>query len=300
MGPEQKTRAADGLRYIHGLESEFPQNLYFSGWEGQYFYEKWTQPEKAFSILKEVKRQIDDGSGNFTPSLKRRIYLLYARSLMDRYRLHEALNVLEGIANDLDGPPPWAAPSIKKIQGDLYNLFGEREKALESYRSILSLDRKKFRVTGSTEKSIQKKILEPYDSDKAKFDLEILEGKRLVSDGRAGKATGFFDSKLRKYPQNPEITYWLGLAHFMGGDLGKAEELFRSLDAPGKQIEAQYLALAHLRLGQIQDLEGKRQEAVGYYNDVNKTAGAPSSVKALANYYLEKPCTARELFPPEE
>jgi tetratricopeptide (TPR) repeat protein len=297
---EYKTSSAEGLRWIRGLEKDYPENLYFPTWEAMYFSDNGAQADKAFSIAGRVREEIDAGRGNYTPALKRRVDFLYAGTLVGRSRLFEAVSILEGLQKDVDAPPLSITASSKILLAGLYNSIGERDKAVAVYKDVLSLDRKKFSVSNSMVTFVQRKLRQTYDPDRARFNLDMLEGKQLVSDGKYGQAIAFFQSRLEKYPDKTEVKFWLGLSHFLGGDLTRATEILQSISGWDRRVDPAVQSGIYLRLGQILDLQGRRKDALAFYEKVARVPGSPRELRLIADKYSQKPCAARELYPTDE
>lgn len=110
--------------------------------------------------------------------------------------------------------------------------------------------------------------------------------RQLSGLGRTNEAVARLDSCLARDPEAAETRLELGRCHQRGGQLDLAEQAFRSVIERDRLYPLMGPAVAGsmLGLGEVRDLRGQRDEALGWYRkvlEVPDEPGAHESAQAL-------------------
>ncbi len=90
-------------------------------------------------------------------------------------------------------------------------------------------------------------------------ELYLARGIEKMNEGRMEDALRLLEEALRLSPDDPETTYYAGVAHARVGNHGKAEELFlKTLSLDGSAVEA------YLELGRLYYVTSRCEKAVEY------------------------------------
>lgn len=117
------------------------------------------------------------------------------------------------------------------------------------------------------------------DEGDGKAAFEIL---RDIERRREAKAPGYADIAPAK------IQFVEGNLHFWHGDIGTALNRFQVATQDAGKLDSDTRAKACLRLGQIYDLNGSRDQAIRAYEAAVRTAPHPDVVNE-ANHYIANP-----------
>jgi len=97
-------------------------------------------------------------------------------------------------------------------------------------------------------------------------------------------------------PVEREARYYTGMASMLGGNLDAAlqefyrcDEISRSLD---REEASGFMSMANLRIGEVYDLQGKRQLALEQYRKVKDMANYQES-RSMADRFIESPYTGK-------
>jgi hypothetical protein len=121
-------------------------------------------------------------------------------------------------------------------------------------------------------------------------DADMAEGQRQISARNGAAAAASFERVLALHPDDELATYGLAVASALEGKPEQARELFTKVIAaaqnplagPGAQHDPSNLSWAHIYLGRMYDVEGKRDLAVLEYRAALAVAGAPNSARSVA------------------
>ena len=114
----------------------------------------------------------------------------------------------------------------------------------------------------------------------------VQQCRQLAGQGRVGEAVARLDSCLSSDPETPETRLELGLCHQRAGQFDRAETAFRSVVERDRlhPLMGPAPAASLLHLGEVCDLQGRREEALGWYRRVLELPdepGARESARAL-------------------
>ncbi len=121
-------------------------------------------------------------------------------------------------------------------------------------------------------------------------DSELAEGQRQISARNGAAASVAFEHVLAVHPNDLRATYGLAVASALQGQPDRARELFAKVIAAapnasagaGEQPDPSSLSWAHIYLGRMYDIDGKRDLAVTEYRAALAVQGAPEPARAAA------------------
>jgi tetratricopeptide (TPR) repeat protein len=138
-----------------------------------------------------------------------------------------------------------------------------------------------------------KKETAPAADQPTELDAMLAKGNREIAAKDAPAAEETFEKILADHPDDARALYGLAIASVLGGQAGRAKELFEKLvsapdpaSAGGKSAataaDPTILAWSHVYLGRIDDLEGDRETAVSEYHSALTVVGAPEAARVAA------------------
>lgn len=106
-------------------------------------------------------------------------------------------------------------------------------------------------------------------------EARLAYARLLVTDRQFAKAKGAFEIAQRQKPDNPDISYAIGILSLQSGDLAKAEaSLQQSLDLDYSDQDAVYLLL-----GEIEEKKNQPENAIAYYLQVTGSSFAGAQLR---------------------
>lgn len=115
-------------------------------------------------------------------------------------------------------------------------------------------------------------------------------------DGPGAAAT--FARVLQVDPKNTRAEYGLAIASVMTGQGDRAHQLFEQI-VKSPSADASLIAWSHIYLGRMNDIAGRRQDALAEYHAALAISGAPSAVRAAAEQGIEAPFAAQKKSDPD-
>lgn len=128
----------------------------------------------------------------------------------------------------------------------------------------------------------------PQSPDAGRIAQWLAEGNRQIAnqDGKGAAAT--FARVLQLDPKNTRAEYGLAVAAVLNGEGERAHQLFEQVvNTPS--ADPSVLAWSHIYLGRMNDVAGRRQEALAQYRAVLAVAGAPPATRAAAEQGIKEP-----------
>ncbi len=118
-------------------------------------------------------------------------------------------------------------------------------------------------------------VISPIHAGAEDYDLYIAQGIEKINEGKMKDALGFLKKALELSPENPEATYYSGVAHSRVGNYKEAEGLFlKTLQLDETAVDV------HLELGRLYYVTSRCDKAA----DSLSTFIERSEDKALAGY----------------
>jgi len=119
--------------------------------------------------------------------------------------------------------------------------------------------------------------------------LWLQEGDRQLAAENGHGAVELFARVLKKDPGHPRAVYGMAMASILLREPDRAKELFVQLleSGPQRGADARLLAWAHVYLGRIHDVEGKRELALSEYRAALAVEGAPEAARMAAKRGVE-------------
>ena len=127
----------------------------------------------------------------------------------------------------------------------------------------------------------------------SELELWLREGEQQIVIPEAAAAVATFERMQAKYPGQPRALYGLAVAKLLLREVEAAKGVLQQIVtgtglAPGLAPDPRILAMAHVHLGRIYDIEGSRELAISEYRAALTVEGAPEMALQAARRGMEK------------
>ncbi len=173
--------------------------------------------------------------------------------------------------------------------------YEESELSFEDYfpdlfRSFdLSVEaRREERIAFSPAEPEAPKVVEPVRDDVSYW---LAQGNQQIAEQDGSAAVESFEQALARSPENPRALYGLAVASLLTGQGQRARGLLERLarSAPVAHDDPEVAGWAHVYLGRLDDLQGRREEAIEEYRAALGVQGIPEPVRRAAENGLREP-----------
>lgn len=119
----------------------------------------------------------------------------------------------------------------------------------------------------------------------------LAQGDRQIAEHDGAGAIESFEQALAKDPDNPRALYGLAVASLLTGQAQRARGLLERLaqNSVVAQQDPEVAAWAHVYLGRLDDLQGRREEALAEYRAALGLRGVPEAARRAAESGLQAP-----------
>lgn len=119
------------------------------------------------------------------------------------------------------------------------------------------------------------------------------EANRDVATQQEKRAMSLFQEVLGLDPKNTQAMYGLGVASALNGQGVRAHQLFEQVVKSAKRnyVAPSTLAWSHVYLGRMNDLAGRRAQAVSQYRAALAVSGLPAAARQAAESGVKRPYT---------
>ena len=121
------------------------------------------------------------------------------------------------------------------------------------------------------------------EADEEDFDLRLGYARMLLQAERFAEAGKEFEVLLSQRPNDPDITYMLGLTYVQAEDYPKAKKYFKALVDDNRRLDE-----SNYYLARISEEMGDTKQAVGYYQEVAFGDLYLDAAMRLADLYVEE------------
>ncbi len=127
----------------------------------------------------------------------------------------------------------------------------------------------------------------------------LSEGSNDIATKKEKQAIAIFENVLKIDPKNTRAMYDLGVAEALSGNGARAHQLFKQVvDSVGHgYVDPSVLAWSHVYLGRMNDLAGRRTQAVSQYQAALSVAGIPDEAREAAKAGMKRPYTPGQSHP---
>jgi hypothetical protein len=173
--------------------------------------------------------------------------------------------------------------------------YEESELSFEDYfpdlfRSIdLSVEaRREEQIVFSPAEPEAPRAAEPVRDDVAYW---LAQGNQQIAEQHGSAAVESFEQALARSPENPRALYGLAVASLLTGQGQRARGLLERLarSEPVAHEDPEVAGWAHVYLGRLDDLQGRREEALQEYRAALDVQGIPEPVRRAAESGLREP-----------
>lgn len=184
--------------------------------------------------------------------------------------------VLDRILKETEKQAPTEA-TLKQLQDIL-------EKEPKNYYAHLVMGNALDRVALPAEAMEQYKIAVELGPDSPRAFIELV--KAQINLGQQDAAMHLLDSAHRKFPKDPEVTFWVGNYFLTKGDIKKAEEYYDLAKAANPKLAGMGAAFGEVRLKEKRYAEAIAMADTDLKN--NHVYPMANAVKGLALYKLHR------------
>jgi tetratricopeptide (TPR) repeat protein len=137
------------------------------------------------------------------------------------------------------------------------------------------------------------KPVTPKEAEADQITRMLNEASQDIAIKQEKKAIATFQNVLKLDPKNKRAIYGMAVASALSGQGAQAHRLFRQIvDASGHgYTDPSILAWSHVYLGRMNDLAGRRQQAVAQYRAALAVAGLPAEARTAAENGVKAPYT---------
>lgn len=139
----------------------------------------------------------------------------------------------------------------------------------------------------------------PKEAEADQIARLLAEGGRDIATQQEREAIDIFQGVLKLDPKNTRAVYGLAVASALAGQGARSHQLFdQIIHAPaGVYVEPGVLAWSHVYLGRMDDLAGRRAQAVDHYRAALAVSGLPATARAAAESGVKQPYTPGQTDP---
>ena len=285
-----ESRPADGVRVGERLAHEYPDNPTYQFTLAELYGSPAVEdPVRAGERYQAVIAREERRPGPPRPA-KFQAQLGVAASLLERWRLNDAIALLTTTINARPETPSWVVPAFLLRRANYRALIGDQRGANEDVSRVLAEPKWKEQHKGATD--LQSWIGRQYQSGDAQVYAALVQPNRLALEGQWAEAVAAYDAVHAKYPNNSQVRYRVAGMRFRKGETkGLAEEFAAIADA--KDSPDWLRAAALLQLGRVHDVSGRRADAKKAYERVvdvyeRESASWPARV-GLVTAYQRRP-----------
>jgi len=132
----------------------------------------------------------------------------------------------------------------------------------------------------------------PEKPQESELETWLREAERRIALSDAPGAAAAFEKTLAKYPGQPRALYGMAVTKLMLRDGEAAKAMFQQVVTdsaqPGATVDPLALAMSHVYLGRILDMQGNRELALTEYRAALAVEGAPAMALRAAQRGIEK------------
>ncbi|MBI4482859.1 MAG: tetratricopeptide repeat protein [Acidobacteria bacterium] len=261
-------RPADALALYQELHQRYPHHPFFelqmAHLQLYYLNRPLDSIEQARGVLTKVSARVP----NYTAEIGALARFKVIQAMLARYDYAEALKEVRACLEKPPSDPPWMVPRLLLLQGEILEMLGPRESALEAYRKAEALTSHL-----PLREEARRRFQRAQRSQAGPLSVQMLQALALKRDGKLVEAEQSLAALREKNPQAPLIHFHLGDLYFQRQDYARAAAEFEA--AARNDSDPYWIQpLCLLRLGQICDLQGKRKRALEYYKKVDGFRGA--------------------------
>ncbi|HVB34589.1 MAG TPA: tetratricopeptide repeat protein [Patescibacteria group bacterium] len=133
----------------------------------------------------------------------------------------------------------------------------------------------------------------PRDAGAGRIGQWMEEGNRQIAAQDGKGAAAAFERILQVDPKNARAQYGLAVASAMSGQGERARQLFEQV-ASSPAADPSTQAWSHVFLGRMNDLAGRRKDALVQYRAALAIAGVSAPVRAAAEQGIKNPFTVKK------
>ncbi len=139
----------------------------------------------------------------------------------------------------------------------------------------------------------------PKEAEADQIARLLQEGGRDIATQQDRQAIGIYEGVLKLDPKNARAMYGLAVASALAGQAERSHQLFDQIvHAPaGTYVAPSVLAWSHVYLGRMDDLAGRRAQAVDHYRAALAVRGLPEPARAAAESGVKQPYTPGQADP---
>ena len=287
-----ESRPADGVRVGERLARQYPDNPAYQFTLAELYgspaVEDPVRAERYQAVIvREERRQGPPRPAKFQAQLG------VAASLVEQWRLNDAIALLTTTIDARPEVPPWVVPAFILRRANYRALTGDQRAANEDISRVLAEPKWKEQHKGATD--LQSWIGRQHQSGDAHVYAALVKPNRLALEGRWAEAVAAYDAVQAKYPTNSQVRYRIAQMRFRKGETKElAGEFAAIVDANDSPDWLRAAALLHL--GRVHDVSGRRAEAKKAYERVvdtyeRESAAWPARV-GLVTAYQRRPRTS--------
>jgi tetratricopeptide (TPR) repeat protein len=249
---------------------------------------------ESLGLYKEAERVNEEilnaslrHEANYAPIVGLMARVQWGEALLLDLRLPEARRVL---APALDGDPdaPWIGPRAEYAFGRSLELSGDRDGALEHYRTA------RLASKGEERRRSESALGNPLTTAEVRGQARIAAARRLREAGRRADSRQAFLDALRLWPDSQEALLRVTEGDMEEGRLAAARGPLEKLAALSETRPPFVKPWSHLLLARVLDADGERIRALREYKEVYEHPCGEAWLRNRAFEGLDRPYAPSE------
>jgi len=291
-----ESRVEDAVRMAEGLQKRYPENPeYRFALAGLYSNAAMEEYRRAAEQYNAIVARVDQAHPNYKPEDRYRAVSALSRVEQQQWRLDDAIAVLDPVVAAAPASPDWVVPNFLLTRSNLRGLLND-PRAAEDARRVLAEPKWQSRHKNAEE--LLKWIEQRRASGEAAVYAELIPANRLAGEHRWDEARAAYESVRARHPDDPQVRFRLAQLEFNRGDDSKAEAGFSSIMNAGAKTPAWLRSSAMLYVARIQDLRGRRDEALHLYKRIaaeyeHESAASGARAGMVAPYRRRSPTASK-------
>jgi hypothetical protein len=260
-----ESRPDDGVRVGERLARDYPDNPRFQFTLAELYGSPSVEdPVKAAErfqavVAREERRPGPPRDARFQAQLG------LASSLLEQWRLSDAIVLLTSTIDARPESPAWVTPTFLLRRANYRALAGDQKSAKEDVARVLAEPKWKDRHKPATE--LDAWIDLQYAAGDGPVFAALVLPNRLTLERRWAEAAAAYELVRTRYPDHPHVRYRIAQMRFRKGEIEGLAQEFAAI-AQARSAPAWLKAAALLQLGRVHDVAGRRADARKAYERV--------------------------------